>query len=516
MGTEGIVAERYEIIETLGQGSYGTVYLVREVNHWGMLWALKEIVETGIPEDERDHALKLFRREAEILGALSHPGLPSIKEFFSINEKHYLVMEYVDGENLEVVMELENGHLDYAEIIDWAIQLGMIIEHLHNRNPEPIVFRDLKPSNIMLTFPERRIMLVDFGIARYFDPGKLKDTQFLGTLGFSPPEQYGRGQSDQRSDIYSYGATLYYLLTNLDMKKCSFQFSHVCSLNADVPNLFGQIIMKCLSMNPGERFQSMNELLKELYSLDPETYHVRQSQNLKVEKVEFLSELSGFYFTGCTERYPDPPCTLKNVEKKGSFTSADFSGTLLECHCRTHWVRAKEVFGAIIAEIGSDASGYREDNSVYHQKQTTAMVKIEGAQFPKFLMRSESFLDTKLIGKDPDIDFEDNPVFSKSFFLTGPDREAIMSFFRPDIIEIFSGDPVSNFKKFAFLTMPGAYWIVEAEGPYIIFYIPGAVIQSNSIQQFIEHAEKVMLPFIRKAKQIYGGKGGSPGCKLGG
>jgi len=511
MSTEGIIAGKYEIIETLGQGSYGTVYLVEEVGNQGMRWALKEIVETRIPTDERYHVLELFRREAEMLKNLSHPGLPSIEDFFSIDERHYLVMEFIAGENLEVVKELENGLFECQEIIDWAIQIALIIEYLHSQNPEPIVFRDLKPSNIMLTYPERRIKLVDFGIARYFSPEKLKDTQFLGTLGFSPPEQYGRGQSDQRSDIYSYGATLYYLLTNLDMTKCSFQFTPVRKINAGVPPLLESIIMKCLSMNPGERFQSMAEILKEMENLAPETHSLRHSQNLGIKNADLLLELSKFYFDRNPPKYPNTPSRLKIVEKKGTFTSPELSGLLLECVCITEFTNEDAALFSTLNIVGFPV--FADPN---YQKHTTAMVKIEGAHFPRFLMRSESLLDMKLFGNDPDVDFSDNPVFSKNFYLTGPDRKAIEKFFRPELIEAFAQDPVKNFIKFDFFTMPGMYWVVEADGPHIIFYLPGIVFNHNSIQRFIEHAQKVMLPFIRKVKQFYGGKGGKPGCKLGG
>ncbi len=497
MDTGDIIAGTYEIVETLGKGSYGTVYLVKEVKHRGIQWALKEIVETRIPADERDHALELFRREAEILKSLSHPGLPSIKDFFSIDERHYLVMQFIDGENLEVVKELENGQFEDQEIIDWAIQLALIIEYLHNYKPDPIVFRDLKPSNIMLTYPDRRIMLVDFGIARYFNPEKLKDTQFLGTLGFSPPEQYGRGQSDQRSDIYSYGATLYYLLTNLDMTKCAFQFTPIRKINTTVPPLFESIIMKCLSMNPGERFQSMAEILNEMDNLEPDTHYKRRSQNQEVEKADFLLALSDFYFNRSLDQNSYSPSTLKNVEKKGTFTSQEFSGLLLECHCKTQWSNEEEIVGPSLFQ---SATVYPVIVAANYKKQTAAMVKIEGARFPKFLMRSESFLDIRLFGGDYDIDFDDNQVFSKSFYLTGPDRKAIEKFFRPEIIETFGQDPVKNFIKFDFLTMPGTHWVVEANGPHIIFYLPGVVVSRNLIQQFIAHAQKVLLPFIRKVK----------------
>jgi len=502
-----MIAGRYRVIETLGRGSYGTVFLVVEDKRPHMRWALKEMSEAMIPEEDREHALKLFRREAEILARLSHPGLPSIREFFSVNDRHYLAMEYVDGENLEVVRELENGIFEYKEVVDWAIQLALIIDYLHRQNPEPVIFRDLKPSNIMLTYPDRRIMLIDFGIARYFNPGKLKDTQFLGTQGFSPPEQYGRGQSDQRSDIFSYGATLYYLLTNQDMQKCSFQYRKIVDIRNDVPLSFDGMIMKCLALNPGERFQTMTEIVELLNDLDPDTFYDRSTHNLKLEKAGYLSALSKFYFTGCPSRYPNPPSNLKKVEKKGTFTCPEFSGLLLECSSETRWTNTKRIIGSIcVPMLQLDTpSPVTEDQcqevvEASYQKQTVAMVEFEGADFPKFLLRSESLLDTDLTGNDPDIDFADYPLFSKSFYLTGPDREAVTSFFLPELTEIFGRDPAVEFKRFAFFTMPGTHWIVEAEGPHIIFYLPGAIILRKNLQLFIEHAGKVLLPIISRAK----------------
>ncbi|MHC9538232.1 MAG: serine/threonine protein kinase [Vulcanimicrobiota bacterium] len=498
MSKDRIIAREYRIIRTLGKGSYGTVYLVNEVNNQRIRWALKEMVETSIPEDEREHAIDLFRREAAVLSRLNHPGIPTVKNFFSICQRHYLVMEFIDGDNLEAVKEeavkeSENGILEYNMILDWAIQLGLIINLLHRAEPDPIIFRDLKPLNIMLTYSEKRIMLVDFGICRYFSPVKLKDTQFLGTLGFSPPEQYGRGQSDQRSDIYSYGATLYYLLTNVDMEGHAFKFPPIHTLNKGVPLYFEKIIMKCLSMNPGERFQSMDEILELLKKSAPDLYNRRLSQNQETKKTGLLLDMSKFYFTRNPDQYKSASSSLKNVVETGSFTSPEISGLILECTMVQKAVKTCSFF---------DYSFFDDEKIISYQKQTVAMVELEGANFPKFLMRNESLLDFYFFVDDPDIDFNDNPAFSKSFFLIGPNRKAVENFFRPTLIDTFGQDADHNFKRLTFFTFPGTPWIVEAEGRHIIFYLPGDIVSSNATKQFVEHAKQVLLPFIRHAQSL--------------
>jgi len=489
MSKDRIIAKEYRIIRTLGKGSYGTVYLANEVNNQRIRWAVKEMVETSIPEEEREHAIDLFRREAAVLSRLNHPGIPAVKDFFSIFRRHYLVMEFVDGDNLEAVKESENGILEYDKILDWAIQLGLIVNLLHRAEPNPIIFRDLKPLNIMLTCSEKRIMLVDFGICRYFSPVKLKDTQFLGTLGFSPPEQYGRGQSDQRSDIYSYGATLYYLLTNVDMAKYAFKFPPIHTLNKRVPPYFENLIMKCLSMNPGERFQSMDEILELLKRSAPDLYNKKLSQNMETKKTGLLLDMSKFYFTRTPFQSTSASSSLKNVKEIGSFSSPEFSGLILECSTVMNVNKTYTFYGKV-------------EENICNQKQTVAMVELDGADFPKFLMRNESLLDFYLFAEDPDINFNDNPAFSKSFFLVGPNRKAVENFFRPTLIDTFGQDADYNFKRLTFFTFPGTPWVVEAEGRHIIFYLPGDIVSSNSIQQFVEHAKQVLHPFIRQAQSL--------------
>ncbi|MGV8119115.1 MAG: serine/threonine protein kinase [Candidatus Xenobiia bacterium LiM19] len=263
LNTGDTVKGRYSIVRTIGGGAYGTVYLVSDSSREGESLAMKEMMEVEIPTGERSEAVQLFAREAEMLYSLSHPGLPWIFDFFSLEDSHYIVMEYIEGETLEERMKSHPGPCSWEEVLTWAEEICTILDYLHGRTPHPVIFRDLKPSNIMITV-EGRIKLIDFGIARHFNPGKVKDTHCMGTPGFSPPEQYGAGQSDERSDIYALGATLYYLLTKADMIQYSKRFTPLCTISPTVPHWFEEAIMKCLSVNPGERYQSVRMLEKDL------------------------------------------------------------------------------------------------------------------------------------------------------------------------------------------------------------------------------------------------------------
>lgn len=259
-----LINDRYTVVKTIGGGAFGTVYLVSDVLKHGDWFAIKELVEVEIPARERQEAAELFAREAEILKSLSHPGLPGIFDSFTIGDSHYIVMEYIYGLTLEEKMKSRQSPFTWEEVLPWAEELCEILLYLHTRRPDPVIFRDLKPSNIIIT-PNDNVKLIDFGIARLYSPRKVKDTYFMGTPGFSPPEQYGRGQSDGRSDIFALGATLYCLLTKADMEQYSTKFPPLSKLSPTVPEWLEKVIMKCLAVNPGERYQSVLPLLNDLH-----------------------------------------------------------------------------------------------------------------------------------------------------------------------------------------------------------------------------------------------------------
>lgn len=209
-----VLQNRYEIERLLGGGGMGMVYLAHDQRLANRPCAVKEMVDHFIDPQQRIEANEYFAREADTLAQLKHSAIPAITDRFDDHNRHYLVMEYVEGRNLEEELAARGGPLPEGLVIDIARQLCDVLAYLHGCTP-PIVYRDMKPSNVMLT-PKGRVVLIDFGIARLFKSAR-KGTM-IGTLGFAPPEQY-QGAVDPRSDIYSLGATLHYVLTARDPEK---------------------------------------------------------------------------------------------------------------------------------------------------------------------------------------------------------------------------------------------------------------------------------------------------------
>ena len=188
-----------------------------------------------------------------------------IHRHFTESNRYYLVMDFVEGEDLQTLIERQRGPgLPEAQVLDWAVQLCDILSYLHNQHP-PIIFRDLKPANIMLT-PSGRVKLVDFGIARLFQATKGTDTVRMGTIGYAAPEQFGgRGQTDARSDIYALGATLYHLLTGRDPSgEPPFQFPPVSALRRDISAYVDLAVAKALAYDRSQRFQTAAEMKQAL------------------------------------------------------------------------------------------------------------------------------------------------------------------------------------------------------------------------------------------------------------
>lgn len=209
-----LLSSRYRIQSVLGQGGMGAVYLAEMEALGGKKVAVKEMELKGFSREELAQAVQQFNKEASFLANLDHPNLVPVTDFFIEGEKHYLVMAYVKGETLQQRLKRFGRPFNWEQVKEWAEPLVEVLNYLHTQNP-PILFRDLKPSNIMIE-ESGRLRLIDFGIARTAQAGDRTSTflQGTGTSGFSPIEQYGGGQStDQRSDIYALGATLYYLLT---------------------------------------------------------------------------------------------------------------------------------------------------------------------------------------------------------------------------------------------------------------------------------------------------------------
>jgi len=249
---QALLNRRYRVMHELGQGGMGAVYLAQDTQLGNRLVAVKEMSQNNLSEQDRLVAVETFKREAYLLAGLQHPNLPSIHEHFEQAGHWYLVMSFIQGESLaEYLARVPNGRLPLPEVLHIARELCDVLNYLHSQQP-PIIFRDLKPSNIMRT-PDGHIYLIDFGIARLFKPGQSKDTAFYGSMGYSPPEQYGRAQTTERSDIYSLGVTLYELLSGYDPSSSPFRLPPLQTLIPGLPIPLTNLITQMVELDESKR-----------------------------------------------------------------------------------------------------------------------------------------------------------------------------------------------------------------------------------------------------------------------
>ncbi len=248
-----LLRKRYVIVRAIGRGGMAAVYEARDTRR-GTSCAIKEMSLSTVPQHERPQAIQNFLAEARILSRLNHPNLPAFTDFFTEGTRHFLVMEFVDGSTLEELLEANNGPFSERRVLGWARQLCDVLEYLHGQQP-PIIFRDLKPGNIMLT-RAGHIKLIDFGIARLFRFSTAQDTQLLGTPGFAPPEQYGSSQTDARSDIYSLAMTLFQLMTDA-MNDQGFGLKDVHLSYPHISPPVARVLEKATSLKVEDRYESI-------------------------------------------------------------------------------------------------------------------------------------------------------------------------------------------------------------------------------------------------------------------
>lgn len=254
-----VLAGRYRVHSLLGKGGMGAVYLVEDQRIAHRQWAVKEMIQPDNADPAEQRAsLDAFKSEVQLLAQLDHVNLPKVIDAFPERNSQFLVMEYVPGKTLEKRLEEANGPLPEREVFAYAEQLCDALDYLHRQQP-PVIFRDLKPANIMIK-PDGKIKLIDFGIARHFKPGKSKDTQAMGTPGYAAPEQYGKEQSDARTDVYALGATLHHAVTGRDPGQDPFNFPPVRTLNRAVSPQTETAIMKAVQTDRTQRWGSVAAL----------------------------------------------------------------------------------------------------------------------------------------------------------------------------------------------------------------------------------------------------------------
>ncbi len=260
--TQHILKQRYLILGQAGRGGFGAVYKASDTE-LGRLVAVKEMSQSNLGAQELVNANEAFRHEAMLLAGLTHPNLPRIYEQFTDTGRSYLVMDFIEGETLDEYLDRLGGQkLPFEKVFDIALQLCSVLDYLHNRQP-PIIFRDLKPANVMIT-ASGHVYLIDFGIARHFKPGQSKDTTALGSSGYAAPEQYGKSQTTPRADIYSLGVTLHQLLTGNDPSVSPFHFAPVQLPNVAALKGLDTLIMSMVSVDIDKRPTSIAIVKQEL------------------------------------------------------------------------------------------------------------------------------------------------------------------------------------------------------------------------------------------------------------
>ena len=256
-----VLDEKYEILRQIGEGGMSIVYLARN-NRMNMQLAVKEIKNDGSKSTEI--LLKGLEREANILKDVDHPVIPRIIDIVKHAGTICVVMDFIEGENLADKLK-EVGKFSQEQVIEWGLELASALEYLHSMNP-PIIYRDMKPSNVMLK-PDGGVKLIDFGTAKTYDIENNADTTALGTRGYAAPEQFGDAQgrgiykTDARTDIYNLGATMYHMVTGKNPQEPPYKILPIREINPMLSSGLEAIIQKCTQPNPEDRYQSCKELI---------------------------------------------------------------------------------------------------------------------------------------------------------------------------------------------------------------------------------------------------------------
>ena len=261
---------RYEIVRRIGGGGMGAVYLAKDRNLGDAPRAVKEMVESHLDPSQHEKAIGDFKRESLLLTALEHPSIPTIYDYFYDDalSRFYLVMKYISGGDLASRLRAAvGGRLDEKTVTDWGMQVADVLDYLHSR-PKPIIYRDLKPANLMIDGNTGRVMLIDFGIARWVTQQE-KGVTAVGTMGYAPPELFS-GRVQPASDVYSLGATMFHLLTGSDPQDnplLIFDFSKNPRPRQITPSLSSEmemILMRAVEYRPEDRFRTAGEMRNEL------------------------------------------------------------------------------------------------------------------------------------------------------------------------------------------------------------------------------------------------------------
>ncbi|MGN0604912.1 MAG: serine/threonine protein kinase [Oscillospiraceae bacterium] len=370
----------YEIISVIDKGGMSIVYLAmnRRANKQ---WAIKEVRKTG------DKKLDVVRQnlivEIDMLKKLNHPNLPSIIDVIDKDDTFLIVMDYIQGNSLQKLLKNE-GAQPQEKVVKWGIQICDVLQYLHSQNP-PIIYRDMKPANVMLK-PDGNITVIDFGTAREFKVDSTEDTTCLGTKGYAAPEQY-RGskhhQTDERTDIYNLGVTLYHLLTNKHPNEPPYVLKPITEWNSNLSTGLEKIIIKCTKEDPDERYQSCAELMYDLQ-------HYRDSdiKNLKISRRKLaafsasilMSLVCAFTSINFNHKYDNSIIADYNSQIEKIYSASSYEEKLLYCL-------------SAISIDSSNISAYDELINIFITRKSDG-----SEQEPVFSEYEDSILNSLIIG----------------------------------------------------------------------------------------------------------------------
>lgn len=341
-----ILNERYRILSILGQGGFGAVYRAADMT-LKRPCAVKENLDTT-PEAQRQ-----FEKEAIVLAQLSHPNLPRVQDHFVIpGQGQYLVMDFVEGADLQTIVA-QSGRVDPETALDWIGQIASALAYLHDQKP-PVIHRDIKPANIRVT-EEGRAFLVDFGLVKIYDP-HLRTTVGARavTPGYSPPEQYGQGNTDRRTDIYALGATLYTLLTGLEPQESVQRVveDHLIPLgaaNTRVQETVSKAVGVAMDLRPSGRYKTIQEFQKALKTSASPPAH--EAATVQIERQDMTVQVAS--------AKPAPAPVEMSVESPAAIpTAAPDYGRQVKAAKKPIWKQPWLYIGVVVAFAICAGLGY--------------------------------------------------------------------------------------------------------------------------------------------------------------
>lgn len=382
-GIGTVIDGKYIILEQIGKGGMSVVYLAID-NRLNKKWAVKEIKKILQSEDKSAAANRLIT-EAEFMKRLDHPTLPGIVDIIESEDELYVVMDYIEGESLDKVLK-KYGAQPEEKVIGWAVQLCGVLGYLHSLDP-PIIYRDMKPANIMLK-PDGNIKVIDLGIAREYKENSMMDTTVLGTAGYAAPEQYGSRQTDSRSDIYALGMTLHHLITGIDPRNPDYEYAPVRQWVPGLSEGVEIIIDKCTALLPENRYQSCNELMYDLENTKWVEKRVSGRRRIRV-LMFMLSMAMAIIFTivGISVRILEVQAINRSYNKKLNISES----TQYEIRIKTY-MEAIDI-------IPGDTRGYIKllqaymDNGIFGDKESNIFTAKYNENKDKFDTDSSGYLD---------------------------------------------------------------------------------------------------------------------------